>query len=223
MDPRHSQRIVPSNAPALTETSTTKAPCPNEPLDFGSVGICSDFNQGRHCRVCGLHHICSSCGQNSHGAFECKASVSRPSTENFGSTHTEVTRVGTDQSTKREVVARAPLISTRPRYHTAQADLRLQRRRHREDNIWCPWERYCPSYMRYRERVNQKKHGEEAVWPDDVEQAFQVGLYYLVRSTCSADYNSPSLETILQERTDQGLARYAAPKEQTEWRQRIHC
>lgn len=187
MDQRN-QRFLPSNAPALIE-------CPNIPtsdLDSfeSSLVFSPRYDSGR----------------------ECKAIVGQSILEDDVSARLEAP-LSVDSDFEHGSRAGVPSIFPKPPIHSAQAD--LQRRRHnirRQRNrslvktIWHPWETYSPNYQKYREKQQLKKPGEQKVWPDNVEQAFQDGEWLLSLITAFPDTQNLSSTTVSQAWPGEGRA-----------------
>ena len=175
-------RVLPSNAPALPEngnghlsTPTNLAKAPSE--------ICQRYNCGNDCSACNLPHVCLRCKQYGHPALDCERSVLRVSSRNVGSSTFESrnTDLKTEDTQKYAFGTVSSLVN--PPHHSAQAAIKAEYPR-RQQYSSCSslkglpkyWRVECqtPRYQAYRKKCREK--GSTEIWPDNVEDAFQMGM-----------------------------------------------
>lgn len=176
MERRQNLPVLPSNAPALSPGTSILSSQSEDLISPLASQICQTYNRGLECRVCNLLHICSTCQQPGHGAHSCQAGILRASSGNAGLTPLEPSIFDSKyNSDSRYGVSKPASTYTDPPYHTAQAAIRLTQKKDRR-NVWQRWELQSPRYMAYRRKARSKKTGsKEDVWPDEVEEAFQIG------------------------------------------------
>lgn len=151
--------------------------------------ICPHFNQGQDKDVCqrppskrcqlDLQHICASCACPGHGSHRCRNDIrddSSPNPDNVVIRHVDP-RDPLYSQTKAEVFV------TSPADHTAQAAIR---RDHRNQGgnagrvfhvLWDHSEQMSARYKQYRQKSRDTKQKDKKdIWPDDIEEAFQIGM-----------------------------------------------
>ena len=178
MDLRKNLNVLPSNGVVLTPTASGPASMPDG-LNGVQPRVCQKFNRGLECRICNLPHLCSTCGQQGHGAHLCTSRSLRVTSGNSaGLPRPPPGDLDVKTRSGHHANRPPPLdLSTNHPYHTAQAHIpRVVQRRERRSNIWKRWELTSPRYLMYRRKARAKKSGtKEDVWPDHVEEAFQIG------------------------------------------------
>ena len=181
MDLQRNLRVLPSNAPALPENTSYESSTLEESADTLSPRICQNFNRGLECKSCYNLHLCLVCRQHDHGARECKSGVLQVTSGNAGANTLASRRIGFDLGSPQACgFEDGPLPLDVP-IHPVSAALRYEqprrhtRRSERRPNYWHV-EFNTPRYKAYREKCRQKGSKEEAVWPDRVEEAFQIGI-----------------------------------------------
>ena len=188
MERRKNLPVLPSNAPALSPRTATLRTHSDDSISHLSSQICQKYNRGLECRVCNLAHICSTCQQPGHGAHTCQAGILRVSSGNASLTPLETGIFDNKFRSDSRYDSKSVSTYINPPYHTAQAAIRVQQKKERR-NIWERWELRSPRYLAYRRKARSKKPGsKEDVWPDDVEEAFQIG-------TCPSSTHSMSAPT----------------------------
>lgn len=178
MDLRKNLNVLPSNGVVLTPTASAPLSLLDN-LDGVQHHICQKFNRGLECRVCSLHHICSICEHAGHGAHSCNLGVLRGSCSNASELPTVTDGLAFKARSQHAYNRPPPLILKHP-HHTAQAHIRVAQKKDRRSDIWQRWELQSPRYLAYRHKARTKKSGtKEDVWPDHVEEAFQIGTIIL--------------------------------------------
>lgn len=176
MELRKNLSVLPSNAPALSPRNSILSPQAEELIRPLSSQICENFNRGNECRVCNLYHICSTCSQEGHGAYNCNDGILRVSSGNAGLSLLDQGVLEPKLRVDQQYPSTVPSAFVKPQSHTAQAAIRLSQKKERR-NLWVRWETTSERYKVYRRKARSKKPGsKEDVWPDDVEEAFQIGV-----------------------------------------------
>lgn len=194
MDLQRNLRVLPSNAPALESTSYQSTTFGASP-DTLSPHICQNFNRGLECKSCYNLHICLICRQHDHGAGECKSSVLQATSGNAGANALAPRHIGSNLATPQASDFEAGPHPLDVPIHSVSAPLSYeQQRRHtrrseRLPNYWHV-EFNTPRYQAYRNKCREKGSKEE-IWPDRVEEAFQIGICEIMRCL-------PLLNTALQ-------------------------
>ena len=176
-------RVLPSNAPALLQDANRLLATSRDAAETPSSEICQNYNRGNSCSGCNLHHICLRCKQHGHPVTDCECGVLRVSSGNAGSSiyRSRNTDLKTGHTQKYEFKHVSSLVN--PPHHTAQAAIKAEHPRRQQHSSWSslegpPWywhvEFETPRYRVYREKCGQK--GAKEVWPDRVEEAFQMGM-----------------------------------------------
>ena len=174
MDTRKNLSVLPSNGHDLSPNPVIPSSISNG-FDSLQSQICQKFNRGLECRVCNLHHICSICEQSGHGAHFCQAANLRHGSRTASSTPSETGVFDSRSRATNHYAVKPPHLFPNPPYHTAQAAIRVAQKKERR-NIWQRWELNSHRYQAYRRKARSKKPGSrEDVWPDHVEEAFQIG------------------------------------------------
>ena len=205
MDLRKNLSVLPSNGPVTTPNPAISSSIPD---GFNTLHshICQKFNLGLECRVCNLHHICSACKQPGHGANACQTGISRLDSGQPGSLSSDSLTFETELRSHNGHGSKVPPIQVNHPYHTAQAAIRVAQKKDRR-TIWQRWELQSPRYLAYRRKARSKKPGtKEDVWPDHVEEAFQIGMYHFIsvsRSQIRSDLEPFSYPAICKKRSDQ--------------------
>lgn len=173
MDMRKNLNVPPSNDPNPAPSTAVPSTLSDSFTALQSQ-ICQKFNRGAECRVCDLQHVCSVCEQPGHTAQVCQAGILRVTSGNTGTLPLEPGAYDTKLGSNGQCTARPPPLLLNPPSHATQA-LRVAQKRERR-NIWQRWELNSQRYLAYRRKARSKKPGtKEDVWPDHVEEAFQIG------------------------------------------------
>lgn len=186
MDLQRNLRVLPSNAPALPESTSYQSSTLEESPDLLSPHICQNFNRGLECKSCNNLHICLICRQHDHGAGQCKSGVLQATSGNAGTNALAPRHIGSNLGSPQACGFKAGPTPLEVPIHSVSAALRYeQQRRHtrrseRRPNYWHV-EFNTPRYQAYRDKCRQKGSKEEAKWPDRVEEAFQIGICELMR------------------------------------------
>ena len=177
MELQRNLRVLPSNAPALPENTSYESSTLED--------ICQDFNSGLECKSCYNLHLCLICRQHDHGAVKCKSGVLQVTSGNAGA-NALARHVGSSLRGPQACgFEDGPLPLDVP-VHPVSAALRYEqprrhtRRSERLPNYWHV-EFNTERYRAYREKCHQKGSREGAVWPDRVEEAFQIGICKFLR------------------------------------------
>ena len=183
MEPHRKLRVVPSNAPSLSEsTSRHQLLTPEESEDALSSHICPNFNHGFECKSCCRLHVCHICKRPDHGGGECKAGILQVSSGNTSANMFAPRHVNSKLEDYQGYDFEAESFTVNGALQSIPPTLRWeQHTRHRrvpdrQPNYWHV-EFNTPRYRAYREKCRQKGSKEEAKWPDHVEEAFQMGSY----------------------------------------------
>lgn len=184
MEPRRNLSILPSNAPALPLDTSDHPSTPHDFADATISGICQIFNQGFGCQVCNLDHICLLCKQDDHGAIECKSAVLQVRSDNIGLHTSESRNTDSKFAFHRGHEVRTSSFRINAPDHSAQAALHAERAKGQRRNLASRMRPYywhtewqTPRYRQYREKTRQKVSKYDSIWPDRVEEAFQIGLF----------------------------------------------
>ncbi len=183
MESRRHLRVLPSNAPNLSESDAIhRSPTQSLELDR-SLQTCPDFNNDIDCRICGLQHACSNCLQEDHGARACKKRILRVSSGNVGSIEPVTSLSGSKVEVHEHYTTKASTALMRGSDHLAHVALRLDQRRSRRGldsrhklPLYYRAELQSPRYIAYREKA-RSKGSKNQTWPDNVEEAFQRGSW----------------------------------------------
>ena len=167
-------RVLPSNAPALPENTSYESS-----TDTLSPHICQNFNGGLECNSCyNLHH--------DHGADEFKSGVLQVTSDNAGANALASRHVGSSLGSPQACGFEDGPLPLGVPIHPVPAALRYEqprrhtRRTERRPNYW-HIEFNTERYRAYRDKCRQKGSREGAVWPDRVEEAFQIGICKIMR------------------------------------------
>ena len=183
MDFQRNLRVLPSNAPALPESTTYQSTLEESP-DTLSSQICQNFNRGLECNSCYNLHLCLICRQHDHGAGECKSGVLQATSGNAGVNALTPGHIGSNLGSPQAYGFKAGSPPIDVPVRSVPAALRYeQQRRHirrseRPPNYWHV-EYNTERYLAYRDKCRQKGSAEK--WPDRVEEAFQIGIYKFMR------------------------------------------
>ena len=188
MEPYRNLRVLPSNAPALPESTGTtgsQLSTPEESDDELSSQICQSFNRGIGCKSCRRLHICQFCKRHDHGADECEAGILQVSSGNAGANVFTPRPIDSKLEEYRSYAFKAGSLPVNAPLHSVPATLKWEQpSRHRrsierQPNYWHV-EFNTPRYRAYREKCGQKGSKQEAKWADRVEEAFQIGSYRIL-------------------------------------------
>ena len=180
MDLQRNLRVLPSNAPALPESTSYQSTLEESP-DTLSSHICQDFNRGLECKSCHNFHLCLICRQPDHGAGECRSGVLQATSGNAGANALTPRHIGSNPGSPQACGFKPGSPPLDVPIHSLPTALRYeQQRRHsrrseRRPNYWHV-EFNTPRYRAYRDKCRQKGSREESKWPDRVEEAFQIGI-----------------------------------------------
>ena len=184
MDLQRNLRVLPSNAPALPENTGYESSTLAESPDTLLPHICQNFNNGLGCKSCYNLHLCLNCRQHDHGAFECKNSVLQVTSGNAGVNALTSRHIGSDLGSPQACGFENGALPLDVPIHTVSVASRYEqprrhtRRSEHHPNYWHV-EFNTPRYRAYREKCRQK--GSREKWPDRVEEAFQIGIYKIMR------------------------------------------
>ena len=175
MERRKNLPVLPSNAPALSPRISILSAQSEDQISPLSSQVCQSYNGGLGCKVRDIHHICSLCQRSGHRAHLCQSAVLRATSGNVSLTPLDPSIFDNKFRNDSRYESKPSSTFANPPYHTAQAAIRLTQKKERR-NIWQRWELQSPRYLAYRRKARSKKAGsKEDVWPDDVEEAFQIG------------------------------------------------
>ena len=188
MEPHRNPRVlssgaVPSNAPALPDCTTVQRSSPELRTSTSSTTICVRFNRGVNCRPCTFVHICSTCRQPDHGAIECKEDIPCVTSGKIGSgASLAISRNLTHKAQNFQGYGIRPSIFSTPTPHEPQSIIKWEHNRPRTTSLSrLPNHWHCefdtPRYCAYREKCRQRGSKDAVQWPDDVENAFQLGVW----------------------------------------------
>ena len=174
--------VLPSNAPALPDHAIGLPP--TGLAEVLSSEVCQSYDHGDDPSACGLPHVCVRCMRNGHPAADCECGILRASSGNVGSSVFQSckTILKTGKTQKYEFEPVSSLIN--PPDHSAQAAIKAGHSRRRQHISWSSlkgppfyWhvEFETPRYVQYRQKIREKGSAGEK-WPDNVEDAFQLGL-----------------------------------------------
>ncbi len=162
MERRKNLPVLPSNAPALSPRTSI--------LSSQSEDLISPLSS----QVCWICHN-GPASNPGYGADTFQSSILRATSGNASVVRLEPSYLDNKfkSDSRQETTSASVLVN--PPYHTAQAAIRLTQKKDRR-NIWQRWELQSPRYLAYRRKARLKKAGaKEDVWPDDVEEAFEIG------------------------------------------------
>lgn len=175
MEPHQDLRVLPSNAPALPESTGSQFSTPEELDDGLSSQICQSFNRGLQCHSCRQLHVCRFCKQQDHGAGGCKARILQVSSGNAGANIFATLPIESKLEEYQDYVFKAgsfpvdaPLQSV-PATLTWEQPSRHRKSTERQPNYWHV-EFSTPRYRAYRQKGSKQ-------WPDGIEETFQIGPY----------------------------------------------
>ena len=205
--------MLPSNAPALSPKTSILSSQSEDLISPLSSQVCQTYLEYR---ACNLHHICSTCQLPGHGAYLCQSSILQATSGNANVTPLEPSLFDNKFKSDSRYETKSASAFVNPPYHTAQAAIRLTQKKDRR-TIWQRWELQSPRYQAYRRKARSKKAGtKEDVWPDDVEEAFQIGTSFIIRDL-SILIHIISHPTLRQKGPNEGRVEW-----ETSWRQRVH-
>lgn len=182
MEPRRHLRVLPSNAPTLSDSDAIhRSPTQSLELDR-SLQTCPNFNNDIDCRVCGLQHACSICLRSDHGSHACKNRILRISSGNVGSNGPATSFSDSKVDFRGDYGPKASTALVRGPDHLAHVALRLDQRKSRRGldqrhrlPLYYRAELQSPRYIAYRAKA-RSKGSKNQIWPDNIEEAFQRGL-----------------------------------------------
>ena len=175
MERRKNLPMLPSNAPALSPRTSILSSQSEDQISPLSSQVCLNSDCSLECRIRNRHSVCSTYLRPEHGAYLCQSAVLRATSGNVNLTPLDPSIFDTKFRSDSHYESKPPATFVSPPYHTAQAAIRLTQKKERR-NIWQRWELQSPRYLAYRRKARSKKAGsKEDVWPDDVEEAFQIG------------------------------------------------
>ena len=184
MELRPNTRVLLSNAPALLQDANDLLATSGDAAETLVSEICQNYNRGNSCSACSLQHVCLRCKQHGHPVTDCECGVLRVSSENAGSSIYRSRNIELKTGHKQKYEFRDVSSLVNPPHHSAQAAIKAEHPRRQQHSSWSslegpPWywhvEFETPRYKLYREKCGQK--GSKEVWPDRVEEAFQMGMY----------------------------------------------
>lgn len=178
MERRKNLPVLPSNAPALSPRTSILSSQSEDLISPLSSQVCQKYNRGPECKASDLDHIRSASPNLGYGAYSSQSGILRATSGNASVTPLEPSPFDTKFKGDGRYETRSTSAFVNPPYHTAQAAIRLTQKKDRR-NIWQRWELQSPRYLAYRRKARSKKAGtKEDVWPDDVEEAFQIGMMF---------------------------------------------
>lgn len=181
MESRRHLRVLPSNAPTLSDSDGIhRSPTQSLELDR-SLQTCPNFNDDIDCRVCGLQHACSICLQADHGSYACKNRILRVSSGNVGSNGPVTSFSDSKVDIDRHYAPKTSTALVRGSDDSAHVAIRLGQRRSRRGldarhklPLYYRAELQSPRYNAYRAKA-RSKGSKDQIWPDNIEEAFQRG------------------------------------------------
>ena len=182
MEQHLNARVLPSNA--LPDSASGLLSPPADLTETLSPEICQNYNRGNDCFACNAPHVCFRCRQYGHPATDCKSTILRASSGNVGpgtfqSSNTDLKLGNTQKHGFRPVSS-----FVNPPHHSAQAAIKAEHPRRQQHSSYSSLKGYpyywhveyqTPRYCAYRKKIREKGSKDEK-WPDNVEEAFQLGL-----------------------------------------------
>lgn len=182
MELHSNARVLPSNA--LPEDASGFLSTPTDPADTLCSEICQSYNRGSDCFACNLLHVCLRCKQHGHPATDCKCGILRVSSGNVGSSVFQSRNTDLKTGNTQKYGFRTVSSLVNPPHHSAQAAIKAEHPTRLQNTSWSSpkvlplyWhvEFQTPRYRAYRDKCREKG-SKDAMWPDRVEEAFQIGL-----------------------------------------------
>ncbi|KAL6713886.1 hypothetical protein ACLMJK_008380 [Lecanora helva] len=180
MGSRQNLRVLPSNAPTLSDNeSIHRSPSVHRSLQT-SLQKCADLDRGTDCRALRVHNVeaNSISLQDDQDVRECKKGILRPGSGNIGSSD-KFSKPEECRSQDTHHVSSTSQVTIKASESSARNVVKSERRRRRRAletrlPLYYRSELLSPKYVAYRAKARSK--GLDQPWPDHIEEAFQEAL-----------------------------------------------